>query len=160
MASIVPTEGLDYLVGLLTGDTVQPTTLYLGLFTGGDGTTVPAASATLLNMGGSFAEADYTGYDRVAVGTADWGAIGAQTVPGLSAARGSTAAQKSFAAAQAADPDANITGFFLATAQSDGVAIFYSNFSGGASDVIDALALGDIVRVTPTFALADVAAAA
>jgi len=38
--------------------------------------------------------------------------------------------------------------------------LFYSNFSGGASDVIAALALGDIVRVTPTFALADVAAAA
>lgn len=162
MASIVPTEGLDYLVGLLTGDTEQPESLYLGLLSGPDGETVPAANATLAAMGSGFAEASYTGYARVEVTANEWGAIGSQTIPGLSAARGSAASQQSFAAAQAADLAGPITGFFLTTAATgtSGVVLFYSNFSGGDGDVIAALALGDIVRVTPTFALADVAAAA
>ena len=163
MAEIVPTEGLDYLVKLVVEGATAPATLYLGLFTGGDGTTVPAATATRASMGGSFAEADgttYPGYSAVSMtANTDWGTVGAQTVGSVSG-RGSVGSQKSFAAATSAAAAANITGFFIATASTGGTVLLYSNFSGGATDVIDALALGDIVRVTPTFALADVAGVA
>lgn len=161
MATIVPTEGLDYIVGRIVEGSTAPATLYLGLFTGGDGTTVPGASATRTSMGGSFAEAatgsTYPGYAAVPMtANTDWGTIGAQTVWGNSV-RGSVGTQKSFAAATSAAGSANITGFFIATASTGGTVLCYSNFTGEASDVIASLALGDIVRVTPTFGLASLA---
>lgn len=154
MADILPTEGLDYLVTLAVKTGTAPTSLYVGLLTGGDGTTVPAATATMAAMGAPFAEASFTSYARVEVPDADWGAIAGATIWGT-AVRAATAAQKSFPAAGAADATANITGFFLATAGTigGGVALYYSNFVDGAADVIPSLALGDIVRVTPQFGL-------
>jgi hypothetical protein len=151
MAHIVPTEGLDYLVNLALKNAESPDTLYLFLFSGGTATTVPAAAATLAVMGGTFAEADYTSYARVAVPTADWGTIGDDTVWGQ-AVRAATAAQKSFPAAGAADAAADINGFGVATASTGGVALYYSNFDDVTG--IPSLALGDIIRVTPTFGLA------
>lgn len=162
MAAIAPTEGLDFLVGLAIKDGESPSTLYLGLFTGGTGTTVPAATATRAAMGGAFAEANgttYPGYAAVAIPAADWGTVGAKTIQG-DAMRGADAAQKSFAAATAATASANLTGYFIATAATGGVVLAYSNFANGAADVIASLALGDIVRVTPTFGLGDPAGVA
>lgn len=163
MAAIAPTEGLDYLVKLVVEGATAPATLYLGLFTGGTGTTVPAATATRASMGAPFAEANgttYPGYAAVAItANTDWGVVGAKTVQG-DAMRGSDAVQKSFAAASGAAASANITGYFIATDATAGVVLAYSNFTDGAADVIASLALGDIVRVTPTFGVGDPAGVA
>jgi hypothetical protein len=155
VALIIPTEGLDYMAALVLEGSTSPATLHLGLFTGGDGTTVPAASATRATMGGAFAEAatgsTYPGYATQSVtANTDWGTIGAQTVWG-NTVRGAVGTQKSFPAATAAAGSANITGFFIATHATTGIVLLYSNFVGEASAVIASLALGDIVRVTPTF---------
>jgi hypothetical protein len=155
MALIIPTEGLDYMVARIVEGATAPASLWIGLFTGGDGTTVPAASATRGTMGGAFAEAltgsTYPGYAAVEMtANTEWGAIGAQTVWGNSV-RGSVGTQQSFAAATSAAGSANITGFFLATAVTGGTVICYSNFDDETP--IASLALGDIVRVTPTFGL-------
>lgn len=148
MAEICPTEGLDYMINVLLKNGGSPATLYLGLFTSQTASTVPAANAVLATPNG-VTEAGYTSYARVAVATADWGATGDKTV-WTQAVRGATAAQKSFPAAGAAYPTA-INGFFLATALTGGVAIYYSNFDDATA--ISSLALGDIIRVTPTFGL-------
>ena len=150
MASTVPTEGLDYLINILIKDGESPSSLYLGLFSGGDGTTCPGVDTTRADMGAGFAEATFTSYEAVEVVAADWGAIGDKSVWG-DVVRGAVASQKSFPAAVPADPTANITGFFLATAATGGTVVMYSNFND--TTPVASLALGDIVRVTPTFGL-------
>lgn len=154
MAEIFPNEGLDYLLGIVPKGGTSPSNLYLFLFKGGTASTVPAATATIGTMGGTFAEVtttDYPGYARVAVASSDWGSAGADTIWSQSV-RAVTAAQKSFAAAtSAATPSANINGFGLASASTAGVAVYYSNFDDTTG--VTALALGDIIRVTPKFGL-------
>lgn len=155
MAEILPDEGLDFLLGIFPKNGTNAANLYLGLFKGGSATTVPARSATLATMGGTFAEVtttDYPGYARVAIPAADWGAIATESIwaaaGGVTDARVVTAAQKSFAAAtSAATPSAAINGFFVASASTLGVAVLYSNFDDTTG--ISSLALGDVVRVTP-----------
>lgn len=150
MAEIFPNEGLDYLLGIVPKGATTPATLYLGLFTGGSAATVPGATATLAAMGGTFSEASGPpSYARVAVAAADWGTVGNQTIWGT-AYRSVVAAQKSFQAATAPYATA-INGFFLATALTGGVAVYYSNFDDETA--IASLALGDIIRVTPKFGL-------
>ena len=116
---ILPDEGLDYIVNVLLKNGGSPANLYLFLWKGGSATTVPASTATIGTMGGTFAEVtttDYPGYARLAVAVADWGTIGAKTI-WSQATRGATAAQKSFAGAtSAATPSAAINGFGLASA--------------------------------------------
>lgn len=148
MTYIVPTEGLDYLVNILIKAGEPPATLYLGLFTSQTATTCPAAGTVLANAPTGVTEAAFTSYVRVAVAAGDWGTIGDVLDD---TARGAAAAQKSFAAAGATSSTA-INGFFLATASDDGVAVLYSNFDDETA--VASLALGDIIRVTPTFGLA------
>jgi hypothetical protein len=148
VAEICPNEGLDYMVNVLLKNGGSPTNLYLGLFTSQTATTVPGATAVLASATG-VTEATYTSYGRPAVASGDWGAIGAQTI-WAQAVRGAVAAQKSFAAAGAAYSTA-INGFFLASASTGGVALYYSNFDDETA--IASLALGDIIRVTPRFGL-------
>lgn len=154
MAEIFPNEGLDYLLGIVPKGGTSPANLYLFLFKGGTASTVPAATATIGTMGGTFAEvttSDYPGYARVAVASGDWGAAGSDTIWSQTV-RAVTAAQKSFAAAtSAATPSAAINGFGLASASTAGVAVYYSNFDDTTG--ISSLALGDIIRVTPKFGL-------
>jgi hypothetical protein len=163
MATIVPTEGLNYLATLVLEGATAPATLYLGLFsdTAAAGTTVPGASATRSAMGGTFSEvatgSTYPGYSAVAMtANTDWGTIGTQTVWG-NTVTGAVGTQKSFAAATSASANAKICGYFIATHATAGVVLCYSNFTNEASDVIASLALGDIVRVTPTFGFASLA---
>jgi hypothetical protein len=150
MAEICPDEGLDYLISVILKNAGSPANLYLGLFTSQTASTVPAANAVLATATG-VAEAAYTSYARVAVPVADWGATGAKTI-WSQATRGATAAQKSFPAAGATYATA-INGFFLATTSGTGtgIAVYYSNFDD--TTAIASLALGDIIRVTPTFGL-------
>jgi hypothetical protein len=146
----MPNEGLDFLLNIFPKNGTNAANLYLFLFKGGSATTVPAATATIGTMGGTFAEVtttDYPGYARVTIPAADWGTPGADTIWSQTV-RAVTAAQKSFAAATAAaTPSAAINGFGIASASTAGVAIYYSNFDDTTG--ISSLALGDIVRVTP-----------
>lgn len=148
MAEIIPTEGLDYMLAIFPKNGTNIATLYLGLFTSQTASTVPAATAVLATPTG-VTEAAYTSYARVSVAAASWGTTGNKTIWSQSA-RGTTAAEASFPAAGAAYATA-INGFFLATASTAGTAVFYSNFDDVTA--IASLALGDIIRVTPTFGL-------
>jgi hypothetical protein len=147
MAEIIADEGLDYIISLLLRNSpaAPPATLYVGLFTGGTATTVPANAATLATMGGTFAEAAFTGYARQSVSAASWGALGVQ-----SGGRGSVGPQVTFTASGASATAVN--GFFLCTVASgtSGVTLGWSNFVEGA---VTSLASGDAIKVTPTFAL-------
>lgn len=73
MAQIFTNEGLDVIFNQLSIGTsgsftpsATPATYYVGLLTGGSGSTVPASSATLSAFGGSFAEMTGSGYIRQA----------------------------------------------------------------------------------------------
>lgn len=140
-AEIWPDEGLDWALDRLTGNAAAPTNLYVGLFTSQTPTTVPARTAVLATQTG-VTEAAYSGYARVAIAPADWGAPSTNGNGRIRAA-----AQKAFAAAGASYAT-QINGFFVASALSGGVALFYSNFTGDTP--IASLALGDVPRVTPS----------
>lgn len=145
---IFPDEGLDYLLGIVPKNGTNLATTYLGLFTSQTATTTPASTAVLATATG-VTEAAFSGYARVAVAAADWGTAGAETI-WSQAVRRVTATQKSFPAATGAD-STPINGFFVATASTAGVALYYSNFDD--TTAIASLALGDIIRVTPKLGL-------
>lgn len=145
---IVPDEGLDYLLNVALKGGTPPANTYLGLFTSQTATTVPAATAVLSTATG-VTEAAFTSYARVAVAAASWGTTGAKTIWSQTA-RGTTAAQASFPAAGASYATA-INGFFLASASTAGVSLMYSNWDD--TTAIASLAIGDIIKVTPTFGL-------
>lgn len=94
-------------------------------------------------------EAAFTSYARQSIAAASWGTVGAKTMWSQSG-RGTTAGQTSFPAAGAAYATA-INGYFIASAVSAGVCLAASNFDD--TTAIASLALGDIVKVTPTFGL-------
>jgi hypothetical protein len=143
-------EGIDYLLGIFPKNGTNLPTSYVGLFTGATQTTVPGTSAVLSTFTG-VAEAAFTSYARQSVAAASWGANAA----GSGAAAGgrqTTAGQVSFPAA-GASYGTQINGFLLTNALAHGseIGIFYANFDDGTG--IASLALGDIVKVTPTFGL-------
>lgn len=152
MAELFPDEGLDMILAIVPMNGTNAANTYLGLFTGLTQTTVPAAAAALATYGGAaFGEAAFTSYARQTVAAAAWGTVGAKTMWSQTG-RGSTASQASFPAAGAAYAT-QINGFFLANASAHGSekAYFYSNFDDSTG--IASLALGDIVKVTPTWGL-------
>lgn len=148
MAEIFPDEGLDYILGVIPKAGTTPATLYLGLFTSQTASTVPAANMVLATPTG-ITEAGYTSYARVSIASASWGATGAKT-SWSQTGRGTTAAQVSCPAAGAAYATA-INGFFIATALTGGICIFASNFDD--TTAVATMAIGDVIRVTPTFTL-------
>jgi hypothetical protein len=149
-----PNEGRDFMLAIFPKNGTNAANLYLFLFKGGTASTVPAETATIGAMGGTFAEVtttDYPGYARVTIPAADWGSAASETIHTV-ATRAVTAAQKSFAAAtSAATPSAAINGFGIASASTAGVAVYYSNFDDETG--ISSLAIGDIIRVTPKLGL-------
>ena len=148
MSEIFPNEGLDVVLGVFPKGGAAPDPLYVGLFTGPDGTSVPAAAATRAAMGSGFAEVAYTGYALQPIAASAWGAAGDKTV-WSQATRGVDGPQVSFPAATAAYNPANpIAGFFLVTAASGGYVIYYSNFDD--TSTIASLSIGDVIKVTPT----------
>lgn len=148
MAELIPNEGLDYLLGIVPKNGTNLATAYLGLFTGATASTTPAATAVLSTSTG-VTEAGYTSYARVSVASSDWGTVGSKTI-WTQSARGTSATEKSFPAATASYSTA-INGFLLATASTVGVALFYSNFDD--TTAVATMAIGDIIKVTPTFGL-------
>lgn len=154
MADMFPDEGLDVILATFPRGTTTPANLYVGLFTGGTASTVPASSATVASMGGTFAEvltAGWSTYARQAIAstTGGWGAPGAQTIWSVTG-RGVVGSQVSFNAPTSAYTPSNaINGFFIADASTAGHAVYYSNFSDTTG--IASLAIGDVIKVTPTF---------
>ena len=145
---IFPNEGLAYLLGIVPKGGTSPANLYLGLFTSQTASTVMTATQTLA---ANITEPGYTNYARVAVAAADWGSVtSGDTVWSQTALSSVQASQKSFAAAGTVQSSA-LNGFFLASAITGGVCVFQSNWDDQTA--IASLALGDIVRVTPKFAL-------
>lgn len=152
MAEIIPNEGLDLLLGIFPRGGTNLTTAYLALFTGLTASTVPAQTAVLSTYGAAaFGEAAYTSYARQSIAAASWGAqaAGAGNAAG---GRQSSAAQVSFPAATATYAVA-ITFFGLANASAHGseIAVFYADFDDTTS--IASMAIGDVIKVTPTFGL-------
>lgn len=144
-------EGLAYLLGIVPKGGSSPTTLYLGLFTSQTASTTPAATAVLGASPSGITEAAYPGYTRVAVASTDWGSVtSGDTVWGQTGVSSVTASQKSFPACTGTS-STPITGFFLASASTQGTLIYASNFDD--TTAIASLSLGDIVKVTPKFAL-------
>jgi hypothetical protein len=141
MAEIFPDEGLDWLLGIATGNTAAPTNLYLGMFTSQTGSTVPARGAVLATQTG-VTEAAFTNYARITIAPGDWGAA---STNGNGRVR--TAAQKSFAAVGASGE--TVTGFFIATTSGvgTGVAVFYANFDDTTANT---LTTGDTQKITPS----------
>lgn len=154
MADEFPDEGLDVILGVFPRGGTTPANLYVGLFTGGSASTVPASTATVASMGSTFAEVLTSGwstYARQAIAstTSGWGAPGAQTIWSVTG-RGVAGAQVSFPAPTSAYTPANaVNGFFVADASTSGHAVYYSNFSDTTG--VSSLAIGDVIKVTPTF---------
>jgi hypothetical protein len=151
VAAIVPDEGLDVFIGVcLKGQTALANT-YAGLWTtGATASTVPA-STTVLATYTTIGEAAFTSYARQTMAAASWGTTGAKTV-WTKTVRGTDGAQVSFPAAGATYSTA-INGFFIADASAHGSehGLLISNFND--TTAIATMALGDIVKVTPTFGL-------
>lgn len=148
MAEIFPDEGLDYLLGITPKNGSNLATTYLLLCTGATASTVPAANAVLSTYTG-VAEAGFTSYARQSIAAASWGAVGAKTI-WTQSARGVTAAQVSFPAAGAAYGTAiNFFGLCDVSGHGSEKGLFYSNFDDSTG--IASLALGDVVKVTPTY---------
>jgi hypothetical protein len=148
LAEILPDEGLDYILAIFPKNGTNIATTYLGLFTSQTASTVPASTMVLATPTG-ITEAGYTGYARQSIAAASWGTTGAKTIWSQTT-RGTTAGQVSFPAATATYSTA-INGFFLATASTAGVCLFASNFDD--TTAVATMAIGDIIRVTPTFGL-------
>lgn len=152
MAETFSSEGLDLLLGVVPKGGATLANTYLGLFTSQTATTVPAITAVLSTYTGvTEVPIGTSGYARQTIAAASWGAQAA----GAGAAAGGrqvTAAQASFPAATAAFATP-INGFLLcnASGHASEIGIFYANFDD--TTAIAALALGDIVKVTPTFGL-------
>lgn len=148
MAEIIPDEGLDYIISIFPKNGAGLATAYIGLFTSQTASTVPAAGMVLATPSG-ITEVNYTGYARQAIAAASWGATGAKTM-WAQTGRGTTAGQVSMPAATGAYATA-INGFFIASALTAGICLLASNFDDLTA--VATMAIGDIIRVTPTFGL-------
>jgi hypothetical protein len=137
-------EGIDWLLSLAPrGTGTIPSTLYLGFFTSQTASTVPAGTAVLSTSTG-VTEATGTAYVRQAIANTSWAGIVASTSP---TGRKTTAAQVVFPAV-GAGAWGTLNGFFIATAATAGIGIFYANFDDTTAIVT---AVNDIVKITPTW---------
>jgi hypothetical protein len=147
-----PFEGLD--VGLNTivrkTGTTFPDPGFLGLFTSQTATTVPAQTAVLATPTG-VTEATGGGYARASIAGSNWPAGATADTTG----RRSTVVAPgiSFAESSGAYSVTNVNGFFLCTASSAGVALFYANFDSGTAIVVNQA--GFQVRIPPFIQLTD-----
>lgn len=154
MAETFSNEGLDLILAIFPRGGTNLTTTYLGLWTGpGSASTVTGMQTSVLSTYTSVTEVTLGtwGYARQSIAAASWGAPAAGS-GAASGGRQSTAGQVSFPAATAAYATP-INGFLLADAAAHGSekGIFYANFDD--TTAIASLALGDIVKVTPTYGM-------
>jgi len=154
MAETFTLEGLDLMMGVFPKNGTNLATSYCGLWTGPGtastvGTSVSATMASYTNI------AEVTlgtwSYARQSIAAASWGAFSTGT-GAAAGGRQVTAGQVTFPAATASYATA-INGFLLCDASAHGSekSIFVANFDD--TTAIASLAIGDIVKVTPTFGL-------
>lgn len=140
MAQMVPTAGLDVILGQFPKNDTRLTSLFLGLFTSQTASTV----ITSAQNGTNITEATFTNYAAQTLATATWGALA-----GVTNGRGTTYPQVTFPTSGSAQ---TINGFFVKTANA---ALSATNLVGQANfDDVTAvpLAANDVIKVTPTFA--------
>lgn len=144
MAQIIVDEGLDKIMSIFPKNGANLSSLYIGLFTGLTGSTVPARTATGGAAPSGWTEVSGTSYARKQILSSSWGT---QSTNG--SGRKSTAGQVAFDAAGAGGWTA-ADGYFLATNSASGagdVIIGFANFDSG---LVRTLAAGDIIKVTPS----------
>lgn len=141
MAEIAPDEGLDLLLGIFPKNGTNLATTYLSLFTAFTASTVGASSGTM----SGYTEADFAGFLVQSIASTDWGSAAAGT-----GGRKVVASQKSFPAATGVGSGLAINGYSLRNQSTFAGAkcLGAANFDEGQ---VPALAIGDIVRVTPTW---------
>lgn len=158
MAEVFPDEWLDHLLGQVPRNDAAtfpiPATLHMGLFTAQTSTTVPPRTTLLGTVApAAVGEPNGTGYARVSMAAAVWGAQATIVTNGNG--RRLTASQQTFPESGAAWnlSGATIKGFFIANAALAvaGKAVYYANFDDGQA--IDINAAGYTVKVTPFYQL-------
>lgn len=154
MAETFSIEGLDYMLGIFPKNGTNLATSNCGLWTGpGTASTIGTSVSATLSTYTNIAEVTLGtwSYARQSIAGASWGAqaTGAGAAAG---GRQTTAGQVSFPAATATYATA-INGFFLCDLSTHGTekSIFIANFDD--TTAIASLAIGDIIKVTPTFGL-------
>jgi hypothetical protein len=161
MADLYPDEGLDALLAVVPKQGTTPTQMFLGLYTAQGGTSIPSNQATLAGAGANMqgcaevSTTQWSTYLRITVPSGSWGAQSSSTVWSTSGRIVTSATPCVFPAPSAPyNPTPNsIAGFFLSNASfaNSGLAYYYSNFSD--SSLIASMAIGDVIKVTPTFGL-------
>jgi hypothetical protein len=147
-------EGLDYILGIFPKNGSNLATSYCGLWTGpGTASTIGTSVSATLSTYTNIAEVTLGtwSYARQSMASGSWGGF----TTGAGAAAGGrqvTAGQVSFPAATATYATA-INGFFMSDLSTHGSekSIFIANFDD--TTAIASLAIGDIIKVTPTFGL-------
>jgi len=158
MADVFPNEGLDNLLAIVPKGGAAPSNTWVGLFTAGGATSVPAATVNLSQLAGAgtvgFAEVSttlWTTYTRMTAAAGSWGGQGGSTI-WSTVGRAVQGSQTAFPAPSGSySPALPIAGFFLANALAYGAgsAWYYSNFEDGST--IAGLSTGDVVKVSPGF---------
>lgn len=141
MASMWPDEGLDFLLTIVPGAETPPNPLWMGFYVSQSPTTTPGASAVLASSLG-VTEASGVTYARQPIYGIAWNA----PVDGGTGRQRTTASPVAF---PTVGPGGwgTLNGFFLASAQSGGAALYYANFDDATAIVSD---INDIIAVTPT----------
>ena len=143
MAEIFFDEGLDKFMGIFPKNGTNLASLYIGLFTGLTGSTVPARTAVGGAAPSGITEVTGTSYARQQILAASWGA------PSTNGdGRKITAAEVTFPTAGGTWTRAD--GFFLAThssSQAGDTLIYASSFDDVTSET---LAISQILKVTPS----------
>jgi hypothetical protein len=148
---IFPDEGLDLIQTIFPKGGTNLTTTYLFLWTGATASTTPASTCVLATSTG-ISEAAYTSYARQAMAAATWGTLGAKTI-WTQGGRGTAYPQVSFPAAGGSYATA-INGFGITNQLATGagsIGIALSNFDDVTG--VATMAIGDVIKVTPTFGL-------
>jgi hypothetical protein len=141
MAEIFVDQGLDFILGLLKNGT-PPANLYVGLFTGLTGGTVPARGAVGGASPSGWSEVSGAGYARIQIAPGSWGSFATD-----GNGRKMTAAQVTFTGGAGGWTEAD--GFFISThstSQAGESILCFSNFDSGTPRT---LANGDQLKVTP-----------
>ncbi len=140
MASILPDEGLDIIIGQFPQAAVKYTSpLNLCLFTSQTATTVITHAQAFVNI----TETVYTAYARQALAAATWGAIAERPT---NLGRQTTYPQVTFPTVGATG--ATVNGFHI-TNSLNTIVVGQANFDDGLAVV---LATNDVIKVTPTLA--------
>jgi hypothetical protein len=143
MAETFVDEGLDKILGIIPKNGTNLASVYIGLFTGLTGSTVPARTATGGASPAGWTEVTGTSYARQQILAASWGSPSTN-----GSGRKITAGQVTFPTAGGAWTRAD--GFFLATLSASGAGdtlIYFANFDDVTSVT---LASGDAIKVTPS----------